>query len=65
MNAFGAGVLNISENVDSLRPFDMEQFDACRRIPILQFFDLVPLEPETAATALTGMRFNTRNLQDF
>jgi hypothetical protein len=65
MDAVRAGVLNIPEHVDAFRPFHTKQCGACRCIPVLQFFDLVPLEPETAATALTGMCFNTRNLQDF
>ncbi len=58
----GAGMLNIPEHVDPFRAFHVEQFNASPRVPVLQFFDLAPLEPETAATADTGMGSDTSDL---
>ena len=65
VDASGTGVMDISENVDSVRSFHVEQFGSGACIPVFQFFDFVPLEPEATATAFTGMRLDTRHLQEF
>jgi hypothetical protein len=65
VDASGAGVMDISENVDSVRSFHVEQFGSGACIPVIQFFDFVPLEPEATAIAFTGMRLDTRHLQEF
>ena len=65
MNAIGAGMLNIPEYTNPVRPFYVEQGFPGSRIAVLQFLDFPPLEPEAAATALTGLRLDTRDLQEF
>lgn len=65
MNASGTGMLDISENMDPVHSFHVEQFGSGACIPVIQLFDFVPLEPEATATAFTGMRLDARHLQEF
>jgi len=64
MNTSGAGVLDISENMNAVRPFHVEQFGSSASIPVCQFFDLGPLEPESTAAAFAGMYLDTRYLHE-
>ena len=65
MHAFGAGVLNVPEHVNPLRPFHAKQFRPCAGITVFQFFELVPLEPEAAATAGAGQDPDAGDRQGF
>jgi len=58
-------VLNIPEHVDPLGAFHVEQGFAGGRVPVLQLFDFVPLEPEAAATVGAGQDFDAGDGQGF
>lgn len=60
-----AGVLNVPEHMDALRPFHVEQCGARPGVAVLHFSDFTPLEPETAATALTAMGLDAGDFQEF
>lgn len=65
MLAFGTGVLNVPEHMYPLGTFHVEQGFAGGRVPVLQLFDLAPLEPEAAATLGAGQDPDAGDRQGF
>ncbi len=57
--------MNVPEHMDPLGTFHVKQGFAGGRVPVLQFFDFVPLEPEATATVGAGQDSDAGNGQGF